>query len=91
MPNGAPVELLSTGGRDDGDEKLLNIRYVKTGEKSPEWKQERQRVTTTMSAVTICVHQDAILHLAEEVSHICTYLKKPSKNTELSARTLIED
>ena len=50
MPNGAPVALLSTGGWDKDDEKLLNIRYVKTGEKSPEWKQERQRVTTTMSA-----------------------------------------
>ena len=69
LPSGAPVPLLSTRGRATaGGERLLAVHLARLGEKSPAWRGVHQAVTATLSSVALCLHQDAILHLAKEAA-----------------------
>ena len=68
LPSGAPVPLLSTRGRGAGGERLLSVHLARLGEKSPAWRGVHQAVSATLSSVALCLHQDAILHLAKEAT-----------------------
>ena len=77
MPDGTAVPLLSTLGRRlEGGEKLLTVQLTRIGEKSPAWNGEHQKVVATLSSVSLCLHQDAILDLAKEATRWTQKVRK---------------